>query len=98
MLITIGKVILSRWNKRDKPNMKGGCGMRIKELREARGLNQTRVAEAMGVSQVAVAKWEAGRAFPAGERLPALADLLGCTIDALYGRKPPQEPPSAAAS
>ena len=43
--------------------------MRIKELREARGLNQTRVAEAMGVSQVAVAKWEAGRAFPAGGKV-----------------------------
>lgn len=60
--------------------------MRIKERREAVGLTRSQLADRMGVSTPAVRKWELGMAKPTADNLPRLADLLGCTIDALYGR------------
>lgn len=65
--------------------------MRIKEYREAMGLTRIQVADRLGVTKVAVRKWEVGLAMPNAEKLPALADLLGCSIDALYGRDRPEE-------
>ena len=64
--------------------------MEIRRLRENRGLNMTQLASAMDVTVVAVRKWELGETMPSADKLPALADLLGCTIDELYGRCPPQ--------
>lgn len=63
--------------------------MRIKELREARGLTQNQLADRVGVCQAAVGKWETSAAYPAAEKLPRLAAALGCTIDALYSMEPP---------
>jgi Predicted transcriptional regulators len=60
--------------------------MKIKELRKAANLNQVMLAERMGVTQSTVSSWETGSAMPAASTLPKLADLLGCTIDDLYGR------------
>lgn len=53
--------------------------------RKAAGMTQAAFAEAIGVDRSAVAKWEAGVAFPSADKLPAIAAALGCTIDALYG-------------
>ena len=63
--------------------------MIIRELRRAKGLTQAQLAESAGVTKVSVCKWEAGLTVPRAELLPVLADTLGCTIDALYGREPP---------
>lgn len=63
--------------------------MRIKEIREAAGLTRIQVADRLGVTVVAVRKWETGLAMPNAYKLPVLADLLGCSIDALYGRAGP---------
>lgn len=60
--------------------------MKIRELREAAGLTQADVVRAMGVDQAAVCRWENGQSMPRAAKLPALADLFGCTIDALFGR------------
>ena len=65
--------------------------MRIKEYREAMGLTRIQVADRLGVTKVAVRKWEVGLTMPNADKLPALADLLGCSIDALYGRDRPEE-------
>ncbi|MCI9221960.1 MAG: helix-turn-helix transcriptional regulator [Oscillospiraceae bacterium] len=59
---------------------------RIAELRKARGLTQEQLGQLAGVSAQAVSKWEKGGA-PDVELLPALADRLGVTIDALFGRE-----------
>lgn len=59
--------------------------MRIRELRQARGLSQARVAEDVGVSKPAVCKWETGVSVPRTELLPMLARVLGCSIDELFG-------------
>ncbi len=52
-------------------------------VRKDRGLSQEEVAEAVGVSRQAVAKWEAGQGYPDITNLVALSDLLGVSIDRL---------------
>jgi len=59
--------------------------LRIRELRQARGLSQARVAEDVGVSKPAVCKWETGVSVPRTELLPLLARVLDCSIDELFG-------------
>lgn len=59
---------------------------RIAELRKERGLTQEQLGQLVGVSAQAVSKWEKGGA-PDVELLPALADRLGVTIGALFGRE-----------
>ena len=59
--------------------------MKIRELRQARGLSQARLAEDVGVSKPAVCKWETGVSVPRTELLPLLARVLDCSIDELFG-------------
>jgi len=58
--------------------------MRIRELRERANLQQSQIAERMGVVQSAVANWENEIALPRARQLPLLAQVLGCSIDELY--------------
>lgn len=58
--------------------------MRIKELRLERGLNQTELGANMGVGQSTVSEWERETALPRTRQLPLLAQVLGCSIDALF--------------
>lgn len=58
---------------------------RIAALRKERGLTQEQLGKMVGVSSQAVGKWEKGGA-PDVELLPALSDILGVTVDALFGR------------
>ena len=55
----------------------------IQTTRQAVKLTQEQLAEAVGVSRQTVAKWEAGETSPDLEHAAALADALGCTVDAL---------------
>lgn len=72
-----------------KEKLKGGKPLRIRELRQARGLSQARVAADMGVSKPSVCKWETGVSVPRTEILPQLARVLGCSIDELFDDRPP---------
>ena len=60
--------------------------MKIKEMRLEAGLTQQDLADRMGVDRSTVSYWETNTSYPRGEQLPKLADILGCSIDALYGR------------
>lgn len=62
-------------------------GQNIAKLRKERGVTQEQLGKALGVSGQAVSKWENGGA-PDAEMLPDIADRLGASIDALYGRSP----------
>lgn len=62
----------------------------IKDLREARGISQESLAQMLDVDRSTVAKWETSDVYPRGEKILALADALSCSIDALFGRTPPQ--------
>ena len=66
--------------------MAGLLNERIAVLRKERGLTQEQLGQRVGVSAQAVSKWEKGGA-PDVELLPALADTLGVTVDALFGRE-----------
>ncbi|MDD4773257.1 MAG: helix-turn-helix domain-containing protein [Eubacteriales bacterium] len=58
-------------------------GNRIALLRREKGLTGERFAEALGVSPQAVSKWENGKCLPETALLPAVAALLGTTIDSI---------------
>lgn len=61
--------------------------MKIRELREHRGITQTELARAMDVKQSSVAQWEKDESMPAAAKLPRLASILNCSIDALFNDK-----------
>lgn len=60
----------------------------IKQLRSERGLTQQDVADAVGVSKVAVGQWESGKSIPRRENLEALSKCYGISVAELYGEEP----------
>ena len=59
----------------------------IKEAREKAGFTQQDLADELGVSQSTVAMWETQKSLPRTDKLPALAKILGCTIDDLLKKE-----------
>ncbi|MEU9705584.1 helix-turn-helix domain-containing protein [Streptomyces sp. NPDC047981] len=53
----------------------------LRRLREARGLSEDQVAEAMGVTRATVRSWETGRTTPRGRKQEAYAKLIGAHED-----------------
>ena len=65
-------------------------GRRIAALRKDKSLRQDDLAENLGVSPQAVSKWENDNSCPDITLLPALAKILGVTVDELLsGKQPP---------
>lgn len=60
-------------------------GGNIKKFRMRNGLTQEELGRIIGVTTQAVSKWERG-GTPDAEILPHIADALGVSIDALFGR------------
>lgn len=58
-------------------------GLRLQNLRKARGLTLANVAEALSVSKPTVWAWEHGKARPVEARLDGLAEALGVARDEL---------------
>lgn len=58
-------------------------GQRIQTLRAQKDLSQSEVADALGVSRQSVSKWETDASVPELEKLLALSDLFGITLDEL---------------
>lgn len=57
------------------------------------GMTQEQLAEKMGVSRQTVSKWESAASYPEMEKLIALCELFGCTLDELIrGELPTPEP------
>lgn len=67
-------------------------GARIAAYRKEQNLTQEGLAQRLGVTNQAVSKWEADQCCPDIMLLPALADVFGVTIDALFGRETPAAP------
>ena len=60
----------------------------LKRLREIRNLSQQALAEAVGVTQVAISKFESGKKTPRVKTLKKLAKELNCSTDhLLYGKR-----------
>lgn len=67
-------------------------GARIARYRKEKGLTQEALANRLGVTNQAVSKWEGDVCCPDIQLLPALADALGLSLDALFGRETPEPP------
>lgn len=59
---------------------------RIKALRNEKGISQTVLANQIGLTQQAVAKWEKGVSEPDSEMLQKLASFFDVSVDYLLGR------------
>ncbi|MBR6532044.1 MAG: helix-turn-helix domain-containing protein [Clostridia bacterium] len=55
-------------------------GTTIRRLREAKGLNQTQLADKIGVSSKAVSKWETAKGLPDITLIEPLAKALGVSV------------------
>jgi transcriptional regulator with XRE-family HTH domain len=55
----------------------------IKKLRVLKEMTQTQFADACGVTQGTVAGWEKGTCFPKADKIPTIANVLGCDCETL---------------
>lgn len=60
----------------------------IVRLRKINQMTQEEIAEAVGVSRQAVAKWERGETIPDLEKCKLLAELFGVSLDDLANYEP----------
>jgi transcriptional regulator with XRE-family HTH domain len=60
---------------------------RLKQLRSARKMTQTRLAQLLEVSPRVYNRWENGVATPHLDTVVRIADILDVTLDELAGRK-----------
>lgn len=58
----------------------------IKEYRIKKGISQARLAELVDTTQAAVAMWETGARTPRTDKLPRLAEVLGCSVADLFAK------------
>lgn len=58
------------------------------QLRKLNDMTQEELAEAVGVTRQAVAKWESGDSVPDLERSKAIADAFGVSLDDLANYDP----------
>ncbi len=63
---------------------------RFRQARQGKKLTQAAVAEALRISQSAVAQWESGRSFPSAGLAARIKDLLGVEIRAADSSQSPQ--------
>jgi transcriptional regulator with XRE-family HTH domain len=62
-------------------------GQRIHAAREIRGLSQQQVAEKLGISQAGYGSWERDPVALHPEQIEQLAEILGVSVDYLFGRE-----------
>lgn len=55
------------------------------------GINNTKLAAAIGVSNSLITSWRRGEKVPSAENLDKLATYFGVTVDSLLGREEPLE-------
>ena len=67
--------------------------MRLKEIREARGISQRQAALALNLSPVVYGRYENGTREPSNAMLLVLADYYGVTVDELLGKPPQSDDP-----
>lgn len=60
-------------------------------LRGIHGYSQEEIAEKIGISRQAYAKWESGSTVPDIEKCRLLAEVYGVTLDSLVSSQPSEE-------
>lgn len=69
----------------------------IASLRRRQGWSQEQFAEQVGVSRQTVSKWETGASVPELEKLIAISQCFGVTVDQLLGTNVETQPISSLA-
>ena len=64
---------------------------KLRQLRNEKGISQTKLADDIHISRSAVAKWENGLGLPNDDSLKLLADYFGISIDDLIPNKSNEE-------
>ncbi len=59
--------------------------------RKNAAITQVELANILHVSQSTISAWESGENYPTADKLPIIAEALGCTIDDLYKAEAPAE-------
>lgn len=72
-------------------------GEKLTQARKAAGLTQADVAAKLNVSRQAVSRWESGQSKPSTEKLLALGELYGVSIDQLLNTGSVEAPAVEAA-
>ena len=65
-------------------------------LRKKSGLSQEQLAEALNVSRQAISKWEGGSTMPESDKLLALSNYFGVSLDYLLKDGAPNTAPAEA--
>ena len=65
--------------------MKLSIGENIRNYRKKNDLTQEVLADRLGVTYQSVSRWEKGSTYPDLELLPAISEILGITVDELFG-------------
>jgi transcriptional regulator with XRE-family HTH domain len=60
--------------------------LRLKELREQKGISQVKIAKILGFAQNTISNWESGKRDPDSETILKIADCFGVTVDYLLGK------------
>ena len=60
----------------------------IKKYRKAAGISQQALADTLNVTRNSVVNWESGKYRPDADLFPALCNLLGITLNDLFGIEP----------
>lgn len=68
--------------------------LRVRELRESKGIQQKELAIDLGVTQPTVSDWESGRKVPSAKNTAKLADYFAVSVDYLLGRADKKEAPT----
>ncbi|MGW0683380.1 helix-turn-helix domain-containing protein [Streptomyces sp. NPDC002754] len=66
-------------------------GSLVRAVRRRRDMHQKQLGELVGVSGATVARWESGKDFPKGEKLPAIATALEEPLDELFPHEGPPD-------
>ena len=66
---------------------------KLYELRKQKGFSQEELANRLNVSRQTVSKWEVGDSTPDMEKLVAISDLFGISLDELVLDKAPEPVP-----
>ena len=53
---------------------------KIKQMRQSRGITQQQLADAIGVKQKDISRWETGKRIPKLDKLLLIAKALKCEI------------------
>ena len=70
---------------------------KLYELRKQKGFSQEELANRLNVSRQTVSKWEVGDSTPDMEKLVAMSDLFGISLDELVTGKAPEPAPAPEA-